>query len=236
MSIHSSPFAYTSDEQAIDPAMLQLPPASSTPSPLGSYMSSSPNEAPTQPSTAPFTSPARFTSFWSPVESGNLGFVYQSPLSAFEFDHSYTETPTTGSFASPTRPAGPLRGYSASYLPNRQPSSLTSSSQSPATPYTAFSPYINPYPSPSLNRQPSASLASHGPKRVFHPSPASSTSPALGVDLTHLPVFPDFPGARQSLAPSAEPKVPRFRPTKEQLDILITAYEENKYALQTVST
>lgn len=224
MSIHSSLFAFSAPDhqsQSIDPAVLQLPPQPKA-SPSDTF-TTSPSDTFTQPGSA------NVTPFWSPLQ--DLRTTSMTPSSAFEYENSYAQTPTTGSFLSP-RPKGPLRGYSTGYLPARRtPTMMSGTTLSPATPNTSFSSYYNPYPSPSLIRRPSAPLMS-GTKRVFHPSPATSTSPAIGVDLTHLPMDPpDYPQTRILAPPAVDTKVPRFRPAKEQLEILITAYDENKSIL-----
>ncbi|TYJ51296.1 hypothetical protein B9479_008139 [Cryptococcus floricola] len=86
-----------------------------------------------------------------------------------------------------------------------------------------------------LFRQPSAPAFGEA-KRIFHPSPG----PAQGGDGLHY-----YSGASSgassismgmgmgfgiggAMGIGMEPKPPRFKPTKEQLDILIKSYEENK--------
>ncbi|RXK37338.1 hypothetical protein M231_05404 [Tremella mesenterica] len=136
------------------------------------------------------------------------------------------------------------RHFSAS-LPTRQRSStiMSVSSLTPETPKTAHMPLSSyPYPSPRNstsstssglfrrqsmgNPQTPNSMGmgmgmgmgmSMGGKRVFHPSPAMS--PMMGGDMLDLPMEGET---------AQEKKPPRFKPTKEQLDILIGAYEQNK--------
>ncbi|WWC85871.1 uncharacterized protein L201_000738 [Kwoniella dendrophila CBS 6074] len=174
-----------------------------------------------------------------------------------------------------TRPGGPIRTFSASaaipQTSKKRSNTLISLASSSST---ASSPSSFPYPSPRfpnllmntqpiihpgnpvhpspgqnrLNRQPSVPIMSGGDptKRVFHPSPATAISPAIGLGLSHMPLDNDlFGNHRMGIsmgynsmpmgmgmgmrsAPPMEPKPPRFKPTKEQLDILIKSYEENK--------
>ncbi|ODN76315.1 hypothetical protein L202_06242 [Cryptococcus amylolentus CBS 6039] len=87
-----------------------------------------------------------------------------------------------------------------------------------------------------LFRQPSAPAFGGETKRIFHPSPG----PAQGGDGLHyysgtssgassisMGMGMGF-GIGGAMGIGMEPKPPRFRPTKEQLDILIKSYEENK--------
>nr|XP_019048795.1 hypothetical protein I302_02570 [Kwoniella bestiolae CBS 10118]OCF27725.1 hypothetical protein I302_02570 [Kwoniella bestiolae CBS 10118] len=179
------------------------------------------------------------------------------------------------------RPGGPIRTFSASAaIPQtsrkRSNTLMTLASSTPSSSSSA-TPNSYPYPSPRfpsslmnthshvhpsslsqpnrLNRQPSVPIMTGEPiKRVFHPSPATAISPAIGVDLGHLPIDDGY-GGRMGMGmgmgmpmgynsmrmgmnmgmgmgmratPPMEAKPPRFKPTKEQLEILIKSYEENK--------
>lgn len=123
----------------------------------------------------------------------------------------------------------------------------SASSASPGTPHSAYSVYSNattlPYPSPrssisstsftsNLVRRPSAPSLPYRrvtptTKHIFHPSPVKfsphdNARPAqLGDDNVSLEGEPGIPMLGQA-------KPPRFKPTKDQLDILIAAYDENK--------
>ncbi|WWD08909.1 hypothetical protein V865_007023 [Kwoniella europaea PYCC6329] len=183
------------------------------------------------------------------------------------------------------RPGGPIRTFSASAaipqmnrkrsntlmtLASSTPSSSSSATlnsypyPSPRFPNSSINTHPHPHVHPSslsqptrLSRQPSVPIMTGEPmKRVFHPSPATAISPAIGVDLTHLPMDNDSYGAHRMgmdmnmgmpmgynsmpismgmgmgmgmrSTPPMEAKPPRFKPTKEQLEILIKSYEENK--------
>ncbi|WWC66777.1 uncharacterized protein I206_100682 [Kwoniella pini CBS 10737] len=205
------------------------------------------------------------------------GFSTSSPT----FDQSIQFTPGSGSLVgSPinsqlNRPNGPIRTFSASAaIPqtNRKRSNtlMTLASSSPSS---SSGPHSYPYPSPRfptslmnhhvhpgilpqsasrLNRQPSAPIMTAEPKRVFHPSPATAISPAIGADMGQMSPEDGYNGRLGTTmmglgmpmgynsmpmgmmgmgmrsTPSMEAKPPRFKPTKEQLDILIKSYEENK--------
>ncbi|WVQ93603.1 hypothetical protein IAU59_000678 [Kwoniella sp. CBS 9459] len=192
------------------------------------------------------------------------GFTTASPTIEGTFASASASAPNAGpSSNNPQlmRPGGPIRTYSASAtIPTGRKRSTTmmpvnnnATTASPASstfssyPYPsprAANPFMNPQTAtinqiqpPTLVRQPSAPVIAES-KRVFHPSPATSISPAIGVDLTHLPMKSDTYAQRMGLGmgmnmgvrstPPMESKPPRFKPTKEQLEILVKSYEENK--------
>ncbi|KIR31099.1 hypothetical protein I352_06528 [Cryptococcus deuterogattii MMRL2647] len=221
-------------------------------------------------------SPAADNSFISSPLTGSIAFQRGlTGLSPMFATFNTTSTPNTcrpitshSTNSSPPMTTGGLSASSAIPSPNRRRSStlVTLSSPSPMTP--SFNTY--PYPSPHISypstpsyvsarntfRQPSIPAVSE--KRIFHPSPAGTTS-ATGV-LAQLPFehvhegIPHFGsgnvlggmglnmgmGNRISLGmfpqmstgfrlgSGQEFKLPRFKPTKEQLKILIKAYEGNK--------
>ncbi|WVQ80964.1 hypothetical protein IAT38_003071 [Cryptococcus sp. DSM 104549] len=245
-----------SQPSAIDPTC--MPPA-----PPDTASLSSPSAPGSLPFTTPFTglSPM-FSNFHATTPS--IDGAFSSPPSA------YTPSrpgPLRGNSASSSLPTtGRRRSNTLMTL-------TSNSSASPATPTSGFNtyPYPSPraaqtggyphsfgpssgaaiHPPRTLIRQPSAPLMSTHmadpsgttAKRVFHPSPASSS---IGVELSHLPLDRTEGmyshrlgigmgagagvgvGAGARTTQPAEVKPPRFKPTKEQLEILIRAYDENK--------
>ncbi|KAK8845608.1 hypothetical protein IAR55_006324 [Kwoniella newhampshirensis] len=160
-----------------------------------------------------------------------------------------------------TRP-GPIRTRSATFVPgpnNRHRSVTVSTFGSAAScdvgTQTATPLSVHPYPSyrpthpqtpvsqsaaPARNRSVSDTInLQTQPHRVFHPSPPSSISPAIKVDLTQLPqdeTSTSYEYARGRTGtgeglrffPPMESKAPRFKPTKQQLEILIRTYNQNQ--------
>ncbi|OCF36348.1 hypothetical protein I316_02223 [Kwoniella heveanensis BCC8398] len=187
------------------------------------------------------------------------GFTTASPTIEGTFASASASASTAASSNNPQvmRPGGPIRTYSASAtIPAGRKRSTTmmtlnnATAPSPASgtfnsyPYPSprgSNPFMNPQTAtinqiqtPTLVRPPSAPVVAET-KRVFHPSPATSISPAMGVDLTHLPMEADSYAHRMGLSMGMgmrstqpmESKPPRFKPTKEQLEILVKSYEEN---------
>ncbi|WWD22555.1 hypothetical protein CI109_107048 [Kwoniella shandongensis] len=163
----------------------------------------------------------------------------------------------------PARP-GPIRSRSATFTSTindpRHPTELvrhntTTTTGRITTPQSSSHSGHHPYPSPRHPSQahnvtppsrapisaPRVGESPAHPRKIFHPSPASAISPAIGVDLTHLPLghdertqkharggLPFGPGmVGMRLPPTTESKPPRFKPSKEQLEVLINAYNEN---------
>ncbi|KAK4689592.1 hypothetical protein P7C73_g521, partial [Tremellales sp. Uapishka_1] len=162
---------------------------------------------------------------FSPVPFGQYNLEF-SPMAP-----NVTSTPSAETILAYPRP---LRGFQNPSSPRKRASTMqmAQSSPPPATPQSSgFSGRDTSLLPPAMIRRLSAPLYQ---KRVFHPSPAG-ISPALNVDLSSLPpdsIFGTHP--RQSPLEMQYPpggmemKPPRFRPTKEQLDILVRSYEENK--------
>ena len=168
----------------------------------------------------------------------------QSPLRLDPPAHAPSSGYTSATFPRPQV----TRHVSASAVsPGRRRSStlVSAASLSPETPQSAFLPFSSrqpPYPSPrsslssagsGMYRRTSVSAAMGGAvgagpsqvqKRVFHPSP--------GMDERRYEVRTVQPlGEGEGVGSGkgqAEKKPPRFKPTKEQLEILIGTYEVNK--------
>jgi len=178
-------------------------------------------QAPSNSAVYPNTAPVCAHTTLSPLSTG---FSTGDPL------------PTTSLHRPPS-----IRGWSFGTDRRRRSSTLvnpgSATADLPATPHTAYS-NTYPYPSPrssasshsyhpsSAIRHPSAPSLGYpgrnsGVKRVVHPSPAYTTV----LDLSSQ-VAGGYP-ATELVGLPAEPKQTRFKPTKEQLDILISAYEEN---------
>ncbi|KAL7418677.1 hypothetical protein Q5752_006360 [Cryptotrichosporon argae] len=188
-------------------------PASSTPalhsSTSAQSLSDSSASTPTPPSGGFAMTPSTAAEpSWPAVTSG------LTPL--------FAAFPNSAQLAAPARP-GPVRTVcdgSTKPMPVKRASlgSMPVASPLPMTPYSPAFPYSRTHPPP---------------KRVYHPSPA--TAPSLNVDLTKLP--PTAPAVVKSHHAKARgasvdkeslAKPARFKPTTEQLDVLIAAYEENK--------
>ena len=146
---------------------------------------------------------------------------------------------------------GPMRGWSFSGSSSRRRSNtLTYSSGTSASPGTPHSSTVGayPYPSPGIVRRPTMQFSPLGSttaptssRRVYHPSP-SAASPSFQLDQLHYTDDYSVPRVshprqaghdtqREETMTLAEPKPPRFKPTKEQLEILIGSYNKNKWVL-----
>ncbi|ORY25058.1 hypothetical protein BCR39DRAFT_561240 [Naematelia encephala] len=177
------------------------------------------------PSASPI-SPSAFSGL-TPLDTRSTSLT---PLfSAFNTDPPTTQTPQMQ-----LRPS-PVRHYSASTLPLRRRSSTlmtlgSATSQSPATPQWSDS--QQQFPSPhidtgsGLNRHTSMPIFHHLARR-YHPTPRNMGMPSPFIESPHSPLDPQT-SPKQAYGLGAEAKPPRFKPTKEQLEILIASYKENK--------
>ncbi|WWC58186.1 uncharacterized protein I303_100722 [Kwoniella dejecticola CBS 10117] len=269
-----TPWPSTASTSTMDHTFMPPPPPNSA----SQSMSTSHNHAGMQGSHNHHISLSGALTGLSPMLAG---FTTSSPTFDQTIQSPTPGTGSGSSVTSPvnaqlSRPGGPIRTFSASAaIPQTtRKRSNTLMTLASSTPSASFGPSSYPYPSPRfpnslmnhhvhpgplpqgaaanrLNRQPSVPLMTAEPKRLFHPSPATAISPAIGADMSQMTMddgygrvntgmmglgmpmgYNSMPigmmGMGLRATPPMEAKPPRFKPTKEQLEILIKSYDENK--------